>query len=147
MPGPELERMKKNIVKIFKDNGLQLTIETNLIQVNFLDVTLNLSNGKYWPYRKQNDLPLYIHIKSKHPPNIIKDLPKMIENRLSDLSCNKEEFNKIKPIYDNALSQSGFNEKIKFTKRSQNNRNRQRKIIWFNPPFNSQTKTNIGKDF
>ena len=41
--------------------------------MNFLDVTLNLSNSMYWylPYTKPNNIPLYINRKSNHPPQII----------------------------------------------------------------------------
>ena len=37
--GPELEKIKKKICKIFKDNGLNITIETNLHITEYLDVT------------------------------------------------------------------------------------------------------------
>ena len=60
----------------------------NLFETGFLDVTFNLVVEKYLPYRKPNGDPLYINAKSNHPPTIIKDLPKMINKRLSDLSCN-----------------------------------------------------------
>jgi len=69
LSGPQTERLKKLIVKTFKSCGLRITIECNIQQANFLDVTFNLSNGKYWPYRKPNDIPLYIHRESNHPPN------------------------------------------------------------------------------
>ena len=36
----------------FKDNGLNITIETNLHITEYLDVTFNLKTGKYFPYRK-----------------------------------------------------------------------------------------------
>ena len=29
-------------------------------QTDFLDVTFNLKSGKYWPYCKPNDQPLYL---------------------------------------------------------------------------------------
>ena len=89
MTASQLERMKKAMIKLFKDNGLKITIETNLKQVNFLDATLNLNNGKYWPYAKDNNQPLYIHRDSNHPPNITKELPQMIESRIVSLSCNE----------------------------------------------------------
>ena len=37
--GPELEKIKKKICKIFKDNGLNIKIETNLHITEYLDVT------------------------------------------------------------------------------------------------------------
>ena len=46
--------------------------------------------------------------------------------------------------YNNALKNSCFNENIKFTLRPPQ-RKRSRNILWFNPPFSSNVKTNIGK--
>ena len=40
-----------------------------------------------------------------HLHAIIKELPKMMNKRLSELSCNQEEFNKAKPLYEEALLQ------------------------------------------
>ena len=59
--GPQTERMRKRITKIFKDNGLNITIEANLTQTDFLDVTLDLTQNKHFPYRKPNSDLLYIN--------------------------------------------------------------------------------------
>ena len=72
--GPVIERIKKIISTIFQNNGLKITTESNLLQTDFLDITLNLTTGKYWPYRKPGDIPLYINAKSNHPPNIKKTI-------------------------------------------------------------------------
>ena len=61
---PELEKTKKKISKIFKDNGLNITIETNLHITEYLEVTFNLKTWKYYPYRKQNNSLQYIHNQS-----------------------------------------------------------------------------------
>ena len=42
LSGPEIERMKKRFIKIFKDCGLKITIKGDLKIMNFLDVTFNL---------------------------------------------------------------------------------------------------------
>ena len=46
----------KNIIRVFKDIGFSLEIETYLKEVNFLDVLLNLQNGTYRPYKKAKRL-------------------------------------------------------------------------------------------
>ena len=102
--GPQADRIRKDITKHFKQHGLNITIQTNLKIVNYLDVTFNLTTESYYPYRKPNNQPLYINTKSNHPPNIIKQLPAAINRRISDISCNETEFNKAKPIYENAIS-------------------------------------------
>ena len=68
--GPTAERTRKKIIKIFQEHGLKITADTNLVETNFLDVTLNLKSGKYWPFRKPNNSPLYVHNQSNHPPII-----------------------------------------------------------------------------
>ena len=45
--------------------------ETNLKNVDFLDITFNLSNGKYRAYKDPNNLSSYINKYSNHPPQII----------------------------------------------------------------------------
>ena len=56
-----------------------------------------------------------------------------------------------KELYENALRDSGYVTKLNFQKQEETTekpkRKRQRKIIWYNPPFNSQVKTNFGKEF
>ena len=57
----KMDRMRKNIIKIFKDVGFKIEIQTNPKIVDFLDVTFNLENGTYRPYKKPNDRLLYIN--------------------------------------------------------------------------------------
>ena len=147
MPGPQTERTRKKITKIFKDNGFSITIDMNLLKVNYLDTSMDMSTGKYQPYRKPNDKPLYINCKSNHPPNIIKQIPTMIQNRLSELSSGADEFEKAKEDYCEALSNSGFDGNMKFEKPKRKKRKRKRNVIWFNPPYNESVENNIGKQF
>ena len=148
--GGEAERIKKGITKVFSDLGLKITIETNLRVVNFLDITLNLSDGKYYPYRKPNDRPVYVHKQSNHPPSIINHIPAAIAKRISTISSDKEVFDRAAPYYNNALRSSGYNQPLQYTNLQQTTkrkRNRQRNITWFNPPFSKSVQTNIGKTF
>ena len=150
MPGPKLEQMKKQLIQIFKKNQLKITIETNLNQVDFLDVTMRLCDGIYWPFQKPNNSPLYIHAQSNHPLNIKKTLPTMVSKRISDISSSKIEFNKTQNDYDKALKASGFQSGISYIEPTTNQnkkKSRQRKIIWFNPPYSENVETNIGRLF
>ena len=70
-----MEKKRKSIIKIFKDSGFNIAIRTNFKEVYFVDATLNLQNGFKCPYKKPNDKLLYIHSSSKHPLQIIKQLP------------------------------------------------------------------------
>ena len=59
--GPVLDRMRKDIVSIFKNECLSITIETNLIETDVLDVAFNLLTRKYFPLRKVNNKSLCIN--------------------------------------------------------------------------------------
>ena len=112
----------------------------NLHIVNIIDITLNLRNNTYEPYRKP-DNPVYIIESCNHP-----------SEKLSDLSSTKEIFQKATRIYSEALKKSGFNEPLVFTPKTNasdntNRKQRKRKIIWFNPLFSLNVKTNIGRTF
>ena len=115
--GPQSERTRKDITREFKRQGLNISISTNLKICNFLDVTLNLTDGTHYLYRKPNNETLYIDTNSNHPPTIIKHLPAAIGRRISDISSSKELFNKAKPHYESTLKQSGHDEKLIYTER------------------------------
>ena len=51
--GQETEKVRKNIIGVFKGIGFSLEIETILKEVDFLDVLLNLRNETYRPYKSQ----------------------------------------------------------------------------------------------
>ena len=111
-------------------------------------MTFNLLFGTHRPFRKSNDNPQYIHFSSNHPPNTKKQLPAMISKRLSQNSCNKEEFNKAISEYEEALRKSGYNAKLQYEETTKpKKKNRKRNIICFNPPFNATVKTNVGREF
>ena len=145
--GRRLDQHRKQIIEIFKSEGLSITIDINLTHTDYLDVMFDLDTNKYSPYRKPNSKPLYIHTKSNHPPAIIKELPSMISRRLSDLSCNEEEFMKAKGKYEPALQNSGFSAPLAFIPSRTTHKVRNRNVIWFNPPYNSSVKTNVGRKF
>ena len=50
-------RIRTDIIALLKSDGLPITIETNLIETDFLDVSLNVVIDKFFPYRKPNNTP------------------------------------------------------------------------------------------
>ena len=59
-------------------------------------------------------------------------------------------FDKTKPEYEKALKDSGYDSvKLKYNqnKQRESRRNRNRNIIWFNPPFSRTVSTNVAKRF
>ena len=110
-----MKNIKKDLCSIFNKYGLIITIEANKKIVNFLDVTLNLSTGKYQPYGKPNNVPLYVHKKSNHPPNILRNIPLSINTRLTEISSDEESFQRASQQYQQALQNSGYKHQLNKT--------------------------------
>ena len=70
----DTENIKKEICRIFNNNGLRITIEANKQIINFLDVTFNLNRSTYQPLIKPNTSLRYVHRESNHPPITIKNI-------------------------------------------------------------------------
>ena len=51
------DKMRKNIIAIFEEEGLIMTIDTTLIETDFLDETFNLAMGKFFPFRNLTTYP------------------------------------------------------------------------------------------
>ena len=145
-----MDRVRKNVIKIFKEVSFKIEIQTHLKIVNFLDVTFNLANGTYRPYKKANESLLYISTSSNHPPQVIKQLPKSISERPSNNSLSEEIFNALKYEYETALKDSGYEQtKVIFSikEHRKQKRNRNRSIIWFSPPFSRNVTINEAERF
>ena len=108
-----------------------------------------MNNSTYCPFHKPNEETTYIHLESDHPLQIIKKIPRSIETRLSLLSLTKEIFENSKDYYEQRLQQCGYDKKLNFTEENNkiNKKSRKRNIIWFNPPYSSSVKSNIGNLF
>ena len=106
--GTQIERIKKNLQKTFKDVGLEIGTESNLKIVNYLDVTLNLNNGSFKAYHKSDDTIQYINKESNHPPSIIEPLPASIEKRLSNNSSDEKIFKEAAGYYEETLNKAGY---------------------------------------
>ena len=86
-----------------------MTIKTNIQITDFLDVTFNLKNEKYYPFRKPNNDPLYINVFSNYPKYIVKENLNSNGKRISEISCDKHEFEKAKGDYNKALDRALLN--------------------------------------
>ena len=145
------DKIRKKTIHVFKDNGFSIDIVTNLVKVSFLDVTFNLRNWPYQPYKKPNDELKHINVLSNHPPQILKQLTTTISDRLSKNSSSELVFNESKHQHEDALRKSGFKSELNYKNSTsptdKNIISRKRKSIWFNPPYNQIVSTNIAKFF
>ena len=132
--GPDSEEIKKKLFKIFKSNGLSITVECNLIITGFLDINFDLKSATYYPYRKPNSELLHVNKHSSHRLSIINQIPSMISNQSSQNSCDKNHFDKAAPDYNIVLKNSGFNESVTYIPSPFKRQTRKRQIVWFNPP-------------
>ena len=114
------DKIEKKIIQVFKDNGFSIDIVTNLVEVNFLDITFNLINASYRPYTKPNDEIKYINVLHNYPPQILKQLTSTISDRLSRNSSSNLIFNESKHRYEDVLSKRSFKTSIKSTSEEQN---------------------------
>ena len=114
----------------------------------------------YWTYRPylptvqktpiDNFIINYINTSSNYTPQIIKHLTQTISERLSRNSSSAGILEQSKPDYEEALKQCSYKAKLKCIQpnlQQNNTRRRTRKIIWFNPPFSLNVKTNVTKMF
>ena len=145
----DTENIKKEICRIFNNNGLRITIEASKQIINFLGVTFNLNQSTYQPFTKPNTSLQYVHRESDHPPITIKNIPAGINKRLSSLSSDKASFDQAAPPYQKALDESGYHYTLQYEPaKTCKRKNRQRNnILWYDPPFSKNTSTNIGHKF
>ena len=99
------------------------------------------------PYNKLS----YVHQQSNHPPALLKNIPLNINKRLISISSSKEVFDKSIAPYQKALTESGYDHKLTCNppqeKALKNKRKWTKNITWYNPPFNSNVRTNLGRKF
>ena len=151
--GHRVDSIKKEITRKFKLMGFKIDIKSNIKIANFLDVTLNLKEDTYEIYSKPNNTPLYVNIKSNHPPAVLKQIPKSVNRRLVQNSSNEGVFHKNTLAFQKALEKSGYKFKLEFSKELKEEiirgkpKNRTRNKIWFTPPYNKQVRTNVGRLF
>ena len=97
----------------------------------------------------------YIHTHIKRNDEIqidhqLKNVPESINKRLSEISSDKESFEKAKGTYQDALNKSGYSYNLTYRKPApdtKHRKNRPRNITWFNPPYSQNVKTKVGKCF
>ena len=128
---PKIDNIRKDVIALLKSEGLFIAINTNLIETDFLDVSFNLEMEKFLPYKKSNNIPLYIHSQSNHPLPITKQLLSMTNRCISNLSSKENEFNEAKPLYESALKSSVSNYRMKFKAPVENVRRNVYTYLWF----------------
>jgi hypothetical protein len=104
--GQKLDRIRKKLHQTFKEKGLnKITVELCHENVDFLDISLNVSDKSHRPYKKPNDTPLYVNTMSNHPKSILlNNIPDMVSKRLSNLSSDKTSFLDTKQVYECRVS-------------------------------------------
>ena len=123
----------KTILLNFKDIAFSIDIQTNLKEVVFLDVILNVQNA------------IIVHTRNLTTTNIIKQLSNSISERLPKSSSNKEMFNTVTVEYE-LKSDCKFD--LKYTNsKSGKPKTRKKNLIWFTQAFSKPLSTNVAKTF
>ena len=140
----------KSNVGLYRDDGLGVFKSHSGPET---ETTFDLINDIYRPYQKPNDTPVYITKNSNHPPTVLRQLTKSVSKRISETSSNEQIFKEPIPIYEEALKKWGFHEKLEYVTEEvdkhgkEEKKRRKQKIIWFNPPYSNNVKSNVGKQF
>ena len=146
----EIDDIKKIICEVFRSHGLEITVDANKERVKFLDVEFDLENNTFKPYIKENDVPLYVHKNSNHPPSITNNIPDSVNRRISALSSDEQSFLSVSDKYQQALTNSAYTYKLAYKPPNQTqkrHRSRKKGRLYFNPPYSLSVKTNVGKIF
>ena len=169
----QVEQQKKVLCEMFKKHGLSIKVAAKSKVTDFLDVLFDLNKNIFAPYMKPGDTPRYVSEKSDHPRKIVKNVPLIVQKRLSGISSNQEVFMAAAPPYQQALNKAGYNHILVYEEDDQNNNNndeednnnndddednnnnenrrkkrkRNRNLTYFTPPFSMTVKTKIGKEF
>ena len=146
----ENNRVVERIKVVMEENGLQIKAKCNAKVANFLDVTFDLGNNRYMPFRKPGQVINYIHINSNHPHHVIKNTVAEVAKRLSNLSSSKEIFDAAKGTEQEALRRAGHTEELIYQPEEAivpKKKSRRREVTWFNPPYCMSLETKIGRRF
>ena len=81
--GPQTSKIHKNVIRVFKLQGLRIEIDSNMKIVDFLDVTLSLDNGTFKPFSKINFTSAYIDVNSNHSRSRFKQIPDAVNQRIN----------------------------------------------------------------
>ena len=149
--GPEVDRARKEVIKIFNQEDLKVTTECNTTCIDFLDIIMDLRSNSTRPFTKPNASTKYVSTGSSHPPTILKSIPDGVSRRLSNISSTKELFIQEIPYYQAAMDRAGHKERLTYkledTMVERKSNQRGRGVIWFNPPWSSNIRTNVGGKF
>ena len=147
----EAEKLKQKISNVFKTYGLAVKVEVNKKRVNFLNVSLDLTDGSHRDYMKPGQVINYVHVDSNHPSIVTKRIGEGVNHRLSANSSSEALFNAAKGPYQEALERSGHSHKLVYKPPEAATRRRRRRrrtnIIWFNPPWSNSVTTDVGRKF
>ena len=98
----------------------------------------------------QNPTPVFVRRQSNHPPSVLQNIPRSVNDRLNRLSSSREMFEGTALPYQ-ALEKIVYNHKREFTDLSggttrQPRRTRSLCVTYFNP-FSLNVETDVGKEF
>ena len=125
--GPAAEELNQKFQKLFKEKDLGIIVQCNLKITNYLDITLNLNDRSYHPYRKPNEETNYIHINSDHPPSIIKRNSTSNWKKTLNFVIIKKYFSRVSCLLWKTSKNSGYKTKLQYQQPKENNQNKKRK--------------------
>ena len=74
-------------------------------------------------------MSIYFNRKPKHPPTILKEIPKATTHQISDIFSGEVVFNESTSIYSDALRKSGANDNITFIPKTINTKKTRKRLV------------------
>ena len=92
-----------------------------------------------------------MHKKSNHHPRVIRNIPEGVNKWLRHNYANEELFKAAIPIYQEAFKDVGYDYELKNEAHNEDpakvKKSRKRRVLWFDPPFSKNVKTNVDQSF
>ena len=88
--GYKINRIKSIIGKTFEEENLRMIDWEEGEEMDYLEVCFNIKENSYKPFEKENANSKYINPHNDHPNIIVKQIPKIIEDRISMICSNND---------------------------------------------------------
>lgn len=90
---------------------------------------------------------MYVNKKSNHPLSILKKYPRFHQqSAFRNIFRSRMLWQRL-AVYQEALNKTGYNYNLSYNDRQRSRTNHPRNILWCNPHFSKNVKTNVGKCF
>ena len=114
--GHQNDKVREEMIDLFKQHHLNLQIKCNLNILDYLDITFDLTTGLFKPYNKTKNISRYVTAKSNHVPSILKEIPKSVSNVFRRILVMNRFSMLLHRFFNDILDKCRYSEKLTFEK-------------------------------